>query len=50
MLKDVAYEDLKSVVDFMYHGEVNVTPEQLHSVLKVNDMLDVGEMHPRTSN
>lgn len=36
VLKDVAYQDLRSVIDFMYHGEVNVTPQQLHSVLKVS--------------
>lgn len=41
VLKDVAYQDLRSVIDFMYHGEVNVTPQQLRSVLKTAETLNI---------
>uniref|UniRef100_A0A182WC32 BTB domain-containing protein n=1 Tax=Anopheles minimus TaxID=112268 RepID=A0A182WC32_9DIPT len=32
ILKDVQYNDLKTMVDFMYYGEVNVSTEQLPQV------------------
>lgn len=32
ILKDVTYADLRTMVDFMYCGEVNVTEEQLPKV------------------
>jgi len=35
ILKDVKFEDLKVIVDFMYYGEVNVSQEQLPAILKV---------------
>ncbi|KAG8233092.1 hypothetical protein J437_LFUL013092, partial [Ladona fulva] len=39
ILKDVKYADLKTMVDFMYYGEVNVSQDQLPSVLKTAEML-----------
>ncbi|XP_063235275.1 protein tramtrack, beta isoform isoform X2 [Bacillus rossius redtenbacheri] len=41
ILKDVKYNDLKTMVDFMYFGEVNVSQEQLPAVLKTAEMLKV---------
>lgn len=41
ILKDVQYNDLKTMVDFMYHGEVNVSTEQLPSILKTAEMLKI---------
>lgn len=35
ILKDVKYNDLKTMVDFMYYGEVNVSHDQLPAILKV---------------
>ena len=35
ILKDVAFEDLQTVVKFMYHGIVNVSSDKLPSVLRV---------------
>ena len=35
ILKDVSYEDLDSVVQFMYNGIVNVSSDKLPAVLKV---------------
>ena len=35
ILKDVAFEDLQTVVKFMYHGIVNVSSDKLPAVLKV---------------
>lgn len=32
ILKDVTFADLRTMVDFMYYGEVNVTEEQLTQV------------------
>lgn len=36
ILKDVSYEDLDSVVQFMYNGIVNVSSDKLPAVLKVH--------------
>ena len=35
ILKDVPFEDLQTVVQFMYNGVVNVSAEKLTAVLKV---------------
>ena len=35
ILRDVKYTDLKTMVDFMYYGEVNVSQDQLPAILKV---------------
>jgi len=40
-LKGVKYTDLQSVLNFMYHGEVNVTQEELNSFLAVAEDLRV---------
>jgi hypothetical protein len=40
-LKDVGFSELQAVLDFMYHGEVNVSSEQLHSFLAVAEELQV---------
>ena len=40
-LKGVKLSDLKSVLDFMYHGEVNVAEEELNSFLAVSKQLRV---------
>lgn len=41
ILKDVQYNDLKTMVDFMYYGEVNVSTEQLPQILKTAEMLKI---------
>lgn len=35
ILKDVSFDDLQTVVQFMYNGIVNVSSEKLPAVLKV---------------
>lgn len=35
ILKDVKFSDLKIIVDFMYYGEVNISQDQLSSIIKV---------------
>ena len=40
-LKGVRYEDITSVLNFMYHGEVNVAQEDLNSFLSVAEDLQV---------
>ena len=40
-LKGVRYTDLQSVLNFMYHGEVNVAQEELNSFLAVAEDLKV---------
>ena len=40
-LKNVKYTDLQSVLNFMYHGEVNVAQEELNSFLSVAEDLKV---------
>ncbi len=41
ILRDVAYADLKTVVDYMYKGEINVTHSQLASILRAAETLKV---------
>merc|ERR1712142_5791 len=40
-LKGVKYSDLQSVLNFMYHGEVNIAQEELNSFLAVAEDLKV---------
>ena len=40
-LKNVKYTDLQAVLNFMYHGEVNVAQEELNSFLSVAEDLKV---------
>jgi len=40
-LKGVKYHDLQSVLQFMYHGEVNVAQEELNSFLAIAEELRV---------
>ena len=40
-LKGVEFNDLQSVLNFMYHGEVNVAQEELNSFLAVAEDLQV---------
>lgn len=35
LLKDIKFEDLHTVIHFMYYGEVNIQHDQLRSILKV---------------
>ncbi|XP_033347567.1 broad-complex core protein isoforms 1/2/3/4/5-like [Bombus vosnesenskii] len=39
--RDVKFDDLVALVDFMYHGEVNVVREQLSSFLTTAELLAV---------
>ncbi|KAK6627449.1 hypothetical protein RUM44_009926 [Polyplax serrata] len=41
ILKDIRFSDLKTMVDFMYYGEVNVSQEQLPAILKIAEMLKI---------
>ncbi|KAK9499690.1 hypothetical protein O3M35_002693 [Rhynocoris fuscipes] len=41
ILKDIKYSDLKTMVDFMYYGEVNVSQDQLPAILKTAETLKV---------
>ncbi|XP_014252258.1 protein bric-a-brac 2-like isoform X2 [Cimex lectularius] len=41
ILKDIKYCDLKTMVDFMYYGEVNVSQEQLPAILKTAETLKI---------
>ncbi|XP_025603046.1 longitudinals lacking protein, isoforms H/M/V isoform X4 [Athalia rosae] len=48
ILKDVMFSDLKIMVDFMYYGEVNVSQDQLPSIIKTAESLKIkglAEMH-----
>merc|ERR1712025_177888 len=51
-LKGVKYSDLQSVLNFMYHGEVNIAQEELNSFLAVAEDLSVKGLtqnHPGNS-
>lgn len=41
ILKDVEAEHLRIIIDFVYHGEVNCTQDQLAEVLRIADMLNI---------
>ena len=41
ILKDVAFDDLETVVKFMYHGIVNVSSDKLPAVLNTADALQI---------
>jgi len=41
ILKDVSFNHLQAILEFMYAGEVNVSQEQLPSFLKTADRLKV---------
>jgi len=49
-LKGVRYVDLVSVMNFMYHGEVNVAQEDLNSFLSVAEDLKVKGLTQTNSN
>jgi len=49
-LKGVEYSDLQAVLDFMYHGEVNVAQEELNSFLAVAEDLQVKGLTQNTSD
>merc|ERR1712240_301943 len=49
-LKSVKFTDLQSVLDFMYHGEVNVAQEELNSFLSVAEDLKVKGLTQNNSN
>jgi len=48
-LKGVKYTDLQAVLNFMYHGEVNVAQEELNSFLAVAEDLRVKGLTQNTS-
>lgn len=41
ILKDVPFNHLQAILEFMYAGEVNVSQEQLSAFLKTADRLKV---------
>lgn len=41
MLQDVVFDDLQALVEFIYHGEVNVHQRNLSSFLKTAEVLRV---------
>ncbi|EFN74140.1 Protein bric-a-brac 2 [Camponotus floridanus] len=48
ILKDIKFSDLKIMVDFMYYGEVNISQDQLPSIIKTAESLKIkglAEMH-----
>jgi hypothetical protein len=49
-LKDVKFTDLQAVLNFMYHGEVNVAQEDLNSFLAVAEDLKVKGLTQTNSN
>jgi len=41
VLRDIKYDDLHSLLQFMYNGEVNVAQDQLNSFLKSAESLKI---------
>lgn len=49
IFKNVKYEDLNAIINFMYHGEVNIFQEQLESFLITAELLEVKGLTDNTS-
>ncbi|XP_034667952.1 longitudinals lacking protein-like [Drosophila subobscura] len=41
LLKDVKYQDLRALIDYMYRGKVNVKPDQLEGLVNAGKLLQV---------
>uniref|UniRef100_A0A1B0B092 BTB domain-containing protein n=1 Tax=Glossina palpalis gambiensis TaxID=67801 RepID=A0A1B0B092_9MUSC len=41
ILKDVKYQELCAMMDYMYHGEVNISQDQLAALLKAAESLQI---------
>ncbi|XP_017783507.1 PREDICTED: longitudinals lacking protein, isoforms A/B/D/L-like isoform X6 [Nicrophorus vespilloides] len=41
ILKDVKYQELKAMMDYMYRGEVNISQDQLGALLKAAESLQI---------
>ncbi|SPP79757.1 longitudinals lacking protein, isoforms H/M/V-like [Drosophila guanche] len=39
LLKDVKYQDLRALIDYMYRGKVNVKPDQLEGLVNAGKLL-----------
>jgi hypothetical protein len=46
-LKDIKYEEIRTILDYMYKGEVNVAQEELpgrfHNIYKCNFIYKLGD-------
>ena len=49
-LKGVKYEDITSILNFIYHGEVNVAQEELNSFLSVAEDLQIKGLTQSTAH
>ena len=50
ILKDVKFQDLKLLVEFMYRGEVTVSHDQLPSLLKTAETLQIKQLAQMTTH
>lgn len=50
LMRDAKFDDLKALVDFMYHGEVIVNQEQLATLLKTAESLQITQLSVVVSN
>lgn len=41
IMRDVRWEEMRAIVDFMYKGEINVSQEQIGPLLKIAEMLKI---------
>uniref|UniRef100_A0A1B6CSR1 BTB domain-containing protein n=1 Tax=Clastoptera arizonana TaxID=38151 RepID=A0A1B6CSR1_9HEMI len=48
ILKDVKYQELKAMLDYMYRGEVNISEEQLGHFLKAAESLQIKGLSDRS--
>lgn len=48
MLAGVTAHDLEALLQFVYHGEVSVDPNQLPSLLQAAHCLDIQALSPAT--
>lgn len=50
LMRDAKFDDLKALVDFMYHGEVIVGQDQLATLLKTAESLQITQLSVVVSN
>ncbi|EDW28875.1 GL18715 [Drosophila persimilis] len=48
VLKDVKYQELRDLMDYMYRGEVNVSQDQLDAFLKAAESLQIRDGKARS--
>lgn len=50
ILKDVKYQELRAMIDYMYRGQVNISQDQLGALLKAAETLQIKGLSDSRTN